>query len=461
MKNWNLFFYLIQRWPLGILVCLIGCVSPRDQVGPLSSDLKELAPSSDRESGLGPGLVESSKLVDFLRLAVINNAGLKGAFYRWKAALEKVPQVRALPDPNFTYGYFVEQVETRVGPQRQRFGLNQRFPWLGKLRLRGDQAAKIARAAELQFESDRFRVLFDVKDAYYELYYLKEAIRTTQENIQLVKHLERVAQAKFRSGGDVSGVVKAQVELARLEDELSSLSSLRDPIVAKLNLAMNRPPGSDLPIPQVFELSNDADWEKDSLMGLVDASPELRGVDALVEAADKGVALARKSFWPDVTLGVDYVQTDSAQGLGVPGSGSDPVMVMASINLPLWWGKYRAEVREAEARFEGAIQDRMERRNQLHAELSLQTYRLGDAERKIGLFGNTLTPLAKHSLDVAEQSYQAGRSDFLQMIDAQRLLLDVQLSYQRAIADKEQRRAQIEMLTGRSSVLLDILPFEE
>ena len=103
----------------------------------------------------------------------------------------------------------------------------------------------------------------------------------------------------------------------------------------------------------------------------------------------------------------------------------------------------------------------MERRNKLHAELSLQIYRLGDAERKISLFGNTLTPLAKHSLDVAEQSYQAGRSDFLQLIDAQRLLLDVQLSYQRAIADKEQRRAQIEMLTGRSSVLREISTYEE
>ena len=459
--NWKLFFDPIQRWPLGIVICVIGCVSPRDQVGPHSSDLNEVVSSADPESRAAPILDETSKLIDFLRSAVLNNAGLKASFFEWKAALERVPQVRALPDPHFTYGYFVEQVETRVGPQRQRFGLNQRFPWLGKLRLRGDQAAKVAEAAELQFESDRFRVLFDVKEAYYELYYLKEAIRTTQENIQLVKHLENVAQAKFRSGSDVTGVVKAQVELARLEDELSSLLSLRDPIVAQLNLAMNRPPGSDIPLPIGFDLSSDANWEKEALMGLLDESPEMRGETAIVEATEAGVALARKSYWPDVTLGVDYVETDSARGLGVPGSGSDPVMVMASINLPLWWGKYRAEVREAEARFEGAIHDRMERRNKLHAELSLQIYRLGDAERKISLFGNTLTPLAKHSLDVAEQSYQAGRSDFLQLIDAQRLLLDVQLSYQRAIADKEQRRAQIEMLTGRSSVLREISTYEE
>jgi outer membrane protein, heavy metal efflux system len=461
MKNWNLFFDRIQRWPLGIVICLVGCVSPREVINPQSPDVNEALLAPAPESQAGTVLVESSRLSEYLRLAVLNNAGLKASFYKWKAALERVPQVRSLPDPHFTYGYFVEQVETRVGPQRQRFGLNQRFPWLGKLRLRGDQAAEMARAAELRFESDRFRVLFEVKDAYYELYYLKEAIRTTQENIQLVKHLESVAQAKFRSGSDVTGVVKAQVELARLENELASLLSLRDPIIAKLNRAMNRSPGTALPFPVVFDLSPDGDWDAASLMGLLDESPDLKGETALIESAAKGVSLARKSFWPDVTLGVDYVETDSAQWLGVPDSGSDPVMVMASVNLPLWWGKYRAEVREAKARFEGAVQDRMERRNQLHTELSLQIYRLGDAERKIDLFGDTLTPLAKHSLDVAEQSYQAGRSDFLQLIDAQRLLLDVQLSYQRAIADKEQRRAQIEMLTGRSSVLREILLVNE
>ena len=461
MKNWNLFFDIIQRWSLGILVCLIGCVSPGEVIVSQSSDLKLGTTASSQVSGAEPLLDEASNLVDFLRLAVLNNAGLKASFFEWKAALEKVPQVRTLPDPHFTYGYFVEQVETRVGPQKQRFGLNQRFPWLGKLRLRGDQAAKVARAAEFRFESDRFRVLFDVKDGYYELYYLKEAIRTTQENIQLVKHLESVAQAKFRSGSDVAGVVKAQVELARLEDELSSLLALRVPIVAKLNLAMNRPPEADIPFPVVFDLSSDADWGEEVVVGLVDESPELKGKDALVEAEKKGIALARKSFWPDVTVGVDYVETDSVRGLSVMDSGSDPIMVMASINLPLWRRKYRAEVREAEARFEGAIQDRMERRNRLQTDLSLQIFRLDDAERKIGLFGDTLTPLAKHSLDVAEQSYQAGRSDFLQVIDAQRLLLDVQLSYQRAIANKEQRRAQIEMLTGRSSVFREVLPLLE
>ncbi|MDY0040341.1 MAG: TolC family protein, partial [Desulforhabdus sp.] len=80
-----------------------------------------------------PELNEQSGLNDYLAYAALNNAGLKAAFLRWQAALEKIPQVTALPDPRFSYGYYIQSVETRVGPQNNRFGLLQTFPWFGKL----------------------------------------------------------------------------------------------------------------------------------------------------------------------------------------------------------------------------------------------------------------------------------------------------------------------------------------
>ncbi|MHC4153562.1 MAG: TolC family protein, partial [Planctomycetota bacterium] len=72
-------------------------------------------------------------LQDYLRLAALNNAGLKAAFEEWKAALEQVPQARSLPDPRFTYGYYIREVETRVGPQQNRLGIMQVFPWFGEI----------------------------------------------------------------------------------------------------------------------------------------------------------------------------------------------------------------------------------------------------------------------------------------------------------------------------------------
>ena len=85
-------------------------------------------------------------LQDYLRYASLNNAELKAKFHQWKAAIEQIPQAKSLPDPKFTYGYFIEEVETRVGPQRQKFEIMQTFPWFGVIEARGDQAAAKAKA---------------------------------------------------------------------------------------------------------------------------------------------------------------------------------------------------------------------------------------------------------------------------------------------------------------------------
>ena len=78
-------------------------------------------------------LTTDISLEKLLTYAAYHNPELEAAFDRWKAALEKIPQVRALPDPRLTYAYYIENVETRVGPQRHRLDLSQTFPWFGKL----------------------------------------------------------------------------------------------------------------------------------------------------------------------------------------------------------------------------------------------------------------------------------------------------------------------------------------
>ena len=442
-----------------ISVLLAGCAATtpatKSVVSESTMGAESRIPVEPRSQAYGiQSLSEDSTLSDYLRVAAYNNPGLEADFYRWKAALEKVPQVTSLPDPRFNYGYFIREVETRVGPQEQKIGIAQTFPWFGKLRLRGERAGEAAIVAREQYEGTKVALFFKVKEAYYELYYLSKSISITKENMGLLKHLESVAQARFRAGSDVTGVVKAQVELGKLEDRLLSLEDLKTPITAKLNAAMNRSVDEEIPWPSSFTTS-DVNFTDQEVMAILDESnPELLALAAKVSEEKKSLALAKKEFWPDVTLGVDYIGTGDARMAGVSDSGKDAVMVMGSINIPLWWGKYRAGVREAEARRNGAIQSLENRENVLEADLKMSLYKFHDAQRKINLFGNTLTPLAKNSLEVAEQAYETGKEDFLQLIDAQRLLLDIQLSYQRALTDREQRLAEIEMLIGR-----DLFPY--
>ncbi|MHC4582365.1 MAG: TolC family protein, partial [Planctomycetota bacterium] len=250
-----------KRWTgyvILILLLTLGCASEQKRheldhhysASPDPARSSVAAASISHEPRL-PSLTESSKLSDYLAYAALNNPGLEAAFNRWKASLERIPQVKALPDPKFNYLYYVREVETRVGPQRHGLGIAQAFPWFGKLKLRGDVATEAAHAARRRYDAVKVKLFFEVKDAYYEYYFLAKSVAITKENINLVGHLESVARSRYKAAaGRHPDVVRAQVEIGKLEDRYQSLLDLRQPIVARLNAALNRPAETDIPWPR-------------------------------------------------------------------------------------------------------------------------------------------------------------------------------------------------------------------
>lgn len=420
-----------------------------------------------------PGLRPGSNLNDYLACAALNNPQLEAAFNRWKAALEMVLPARTLPDPRFNFSYFIQEVETRVGPQEYNAGISQTFPWFGKLKLRGQAALAGADAAQQQYESAKLALFDEVQQAYYELYYLGRAIAITKENVGLLEQFEQIAESRYRAGTAANGdVLKAQVELDKLRDRLRTLKDLLPPSEARLNAALNRPAEAPLPIPTnlgwqtrtprsarlVRELTaaspqlytNASPSIEGLLAELQTNNPDLKSLDYQAQREERNVALARKEFYPDVTLGVGYAEVGPARMSGVEDSGKDPVFAGFSVNVPVWWGKYRAEVRGAQSRWAATRQQRQDLEDRLSTNLKLAAFKFQDAQRKIVLYRDALIPKADENLHVIQRSYQAGTSDFLSLIDAERVLLEFQLTYERAVADREQGLATVEKLVGET-----------
>ncbi len=435
-----------------------------------------------------PVLDESSKLEDYLAFAALNNPGLEAAFNRWKAAVERVLQEETLPDPRFTYRYFIREVETRVGPQEQAVGLSQLFPWFGKLKLRGDVAAEAARAARQRYEAEKLKLFFEVKDAYYEYYYLGRATDVVDENFQLVEYLESVARARYKTAAvGHPDVIRAQVELGKLEDRLSALRDLLVPVIARLNAVLNRPTNMPLPLPQAISDEQPTASDEEVLGWLAESNPDLKALDHEIERARRAVALAKKNYYPDFTLGLDYTDVgapmrSNPQGFANPGAlrnasrfaggmgdlidaysigrsfspgdrpsdgGQDVWMVSLSMNVPLWRGKYAAGEREARARYLAAMGVRSERENALTFAVQRALFEHRDARRKITLYRDVLVPKAKESISSTETAFRAGSASFLDLVDAERSLLEFELSFERALANRAQRLAELEMLVGR------------
>lgn len=395
-----------------------------------------------------PDIGDASGLPELIEYAALHNAGLKSAFHQWQAVLMKVPQVRALPDPKLSYGYFIRSVETRVGAQTHKVGIAQTFPWFGKLRLRGDKATQEAEMAWQHLVLKQQQLWLELRDAYHEYAYLHRAIEIVDENISLLKHLEGVAQVKFKGGGAYLGVIKAQVELGKLTDRKATLVDVLEPLRARLNAALSRDVNASLPKPKVIPRPSLERDDTELFARMFASNPELKGLAAGIVRETKGIELAKKNFYPDVTFGVDYIQTGDALALGTSGNSKDPVVAMFSINIPLWRNKLRAGVKEAEARKQSVIEQRSDLNSRLAAKLKLTLFAYRDAERKVSLYRDNLVSQAKSALTIALKSYEGGATDFLETVDAQRLLLEFQLQAERSAADREQRLAEIDFLVG-------------
>lgn len=434
-------------------VFITGCLTPSEKKEiqtSLQFDRGQRTFPKDRtKAPILPELTDAATLSDYLAYAALHNPGLAASFERWKAALEKIPQVSALPDPRFNYTYFIKEVETRTGPQREKFSLSQTFPWFGKLDLRSTIAGLEAEVQRAQYENEKLKLFVRVKLPFYDYYYLGKAIAVTEEHSILLQSLESVMRTKYKAGiAPHSAVIKFQVEIGKIEDQLLTLRDLQGPILAKLNASLNRSITADLPWPdtlpdETFEFTDETLFAQ-----LRKHNPELTALAYRINRENTAIDLARKDYYPDLTLGAGLIDTRDAV-MPVSDSGQDPLSLTLSINIPLWQNKYRAGERQARAQYRSAIYQHEDRENRLLSDLKLVIYGYQDALRKIDLYQNALIPKAHQSLQVAQQEFAVGTgTDFMDLIEDIRTLLEFNLTYERALANRGQNLARIEKLIG-------------
>jgi len=418
------------------------------------------AASADNEMFLRSGstadsllLTGNASLNDYRLYAREHNPELQAALLRWQSARERIPRMRSLPNPQFEYRF--EDMGGGFGSWQHRLEASQMFPWFGKLGLMGDQAGIMAEIEEQMYYEMKLRLDVMVTEACVEYYYLTREIVVTKENLKLLTYLERVAQTKYTAGkGSQSDVIKAQVEMGVLEERIQSLSDMLHPAVARLNSVLNRPGNASLPPPSGLP---DVDITRDEtrlVTWLEEHNPSLKTALLQIKNAQTAVELARKEYYPDTMLGIG-VGTGKDSISGAMGSRRNSLMGMFSMNVPLWSQKNRAGVNEAQKMKRSSEQARKNLENELTSELQTALFHWRDSVRKIQLYRDSLLPKARQSLAVSQRAFETGSADFLEIVDAQRMLLELELSLERALSDRVSSYAGIVKLTGRERLTDD------
>lgn len=419
--------------------------APQDAPAPPPSAFRPDESATEQQPELGP----SSTPDDYIRYALFHSPSVESAYHRWLAAAERLPQVSALPDPRLSVGFFLDEVETRVGAQQARIGVQQTFPWPGELSGRKDAAAQAARAAWRQLEGARLVVTERVVSALHDLAYLDAAIGISRENLDLLGSFEEVVRARYRVGaGSHPELIRVQVELGQQEDRLAQLQAMRPSYIAQLNSVLNR--RAETPVPELPRLPGRVvAADREALVAqALESNPTLLALDDRTDQERILAEVARTEGLPDLTVGLDYTFTDEAIDSSIPESGDDPILLSFGVTVPLWRDKYNAAVREALSRRLSISYERASEANRIAAALHRAWFEHTDADRRVRLYEQTLIPKAEESLQASLAGFRTGETSFLDLLDTERTLLEFALAAERARADRGKALAVMHTLIG-------------
>ena len=392
---------------------------------------------------------ETLELPNLIRVAVNRNPKVVAAKARWQATVEQYPQVTALPDPMFMYGYFLRNVETRVGPQRHRVSFSQAFPYPGTLDAAGEVVKKAIEIEQVKHEQVIRDLIVQLKLSYHELVYLQQAVGLTQQNQELIASILTIATARYAEGKTIlNDVLKAQSQLAQLEYDLILLAELQRVERANINGILSVPSTTSLgaTVPVAYELLDVtlADVEKQALA----KRQELRIAALTIEKATKGVALAELQTKPMLKFDLMTIETGEALMLDAPGSGKNPFSIGFGITIPWSDLKNSSKVREAQQNHEAVTANKRVLEDETKVALQKVYFRLENARRLVELYETTLIPQAGAAIEVAETWHQEGPKSIAGFLETQSVWLNFNLARLRAIADYQQNVARLEKLVG-------------
>ena len=419
---------------------------------PSSSELRHAqASGSDPEVLAGILSVETC-----IRRALETNASVRAARFNAEAVRQRIPQVTALDDPILSNTIFPIP---SVAPQYELMGympygalLAQQFPWCGTLRLRGQAAEQDVRIALFELAATELDAVASVKRAYFDLHFSERTEALLRQNRKLAEEFLKIARVRYpASTATQPDLLRAGVAVSdidrEIENNIASLSDARAELARLMNLDQERE------IRTVADLSVDSvPTELEHLRQLALASrPDLQGRLAAIERDEAAIELARKRYYPNVTLGVVHQDMEKTNAITPRTAGGMPnVGLFVGMNLPVYHKKLAAGVCEAQARTAADRALYEAERNQSNRDIKGLFVQARVQQNVINLLKKSNLPAARQVLSLTSSEYRASVSgaDFLSVVSAWRELLQVELQIAQVESELGKTLASLERAVG-------------
>lgn len=358
----------------------------------------------------------------------------------------QIPAAGSLDDPTLMYrGWGVPlSAPWNYNQAQNMFMFSQSLPGLGKRSLRTSIAKTDLTEAKDELAATRLQVNVQVRKAFFDALVAQDELRIHKQNVAVAR--QAIAAARIRySVGKVpqQDVLKAQIALTQLDENLIRFEQDADVARARLNALMNRSPGSPLQVtgsyhitdalPSVERLENEALQQR----------PDLLAAEAAIAKSREQELLAKKSYVPNVTLSGGYMLMPSTSSM------RNTYMVEAGINLP-WLNhrKHNAEIATASARVTEQQAELADLKNAAFDQIQESLAETLAAQRLARVYHSSLQPQAETTLHAAVIAYENNQTDFLNLLDSQEAVIRIDLALLQALRQFNTRLAELELAVG-------------
>ena len=384
----------------------------------------------------------AQSLQDYFKIASQNNPGLQAKYKEFEAALQKVPQVSSLPDPTFSFGYFIP----KMGSQRAELTINQMFPWFGTLGAKADAAALSAEAKYQTFLDARNQLFFQVSAAYYPLYELHQWQQIEQENIEILEAYKSIANTKFRNGlAPMVDVLRVDIMLDDATTNLEILNQKEKSLVTTFNKLLNRDENAEIEFQDSLEIEFvEVNTQRDSLLA---NNPLLEALELQVQANKASERAAQKQGLPQLGVGLGYMIMDKNAAGGMTENGKDVLMPMVSASIPIFRKKYKAAKNEAQMMQESYALQKEETANTLVSNYETTWFELQSQQHLIELYDQQIQ-VSEQALNLLFSAYSNSGEQFEEVLRMQQQLLKYEKMKATAEAQYMIELARLKYLTA-------------
>jgi cobalt-zinc-cadmium efflux system outer membrane protein len=368
------------------------------------------------------------------------------------AAEETIKPAGALDNPQAGFGILNLPTDTwsfAQEPMTQKsFSLSQKIPFPGKRRLRSEVAEEQARSDDLLYKDKKNEIRALVIQRYWSLALAYSGYDITQRNKQFWDQVVKVAETRYSVGQTRQpDVLQAQVELGNYLNRLLQWRQRQESLMADLNALRSQPPQTPIPKPQPLR-ARTYTLKLDDLLAQARKRPQLEALKALIARQDKAVDLAKKDYYPDLTLGLAYGLRENLDP-PVSRSQSDFFTSTFMIDLPIWWNsKIKPRIREAANRRAAAKETYQAFWDRLGAAVKDRYDKLMRLHHQIVLYERGIIPQAQQAASASLNDYSVGLLDFARMYQNQIAAFNAELSLQEFLKDFEENWAELEWLVG-------------